>query len=377
MNPPIFLSLFISLLLLAGHVTANDQALTQKQLRDLSSRISGLQKNMRKQEGESRQLSKALRDSEVKIGKLARQIQALDRQLSGLGNHAVNLESKRDALRKELKVRAALIEKQVAQQYQMGNQARLQLLLSQKDPEQVDRQIRYFDFVNEALKRDMQAFRTKLADLTGTERELTATEKQMVQKRAALKKEVAELRSSRAQRKQTLAGLRKLISSDSAKLKQLQLDQKRLQALLKEIEKSLNFASIVTDKAFRTLKGKLPWPLKGRVKQGFGSVRNNIRYDGVWISAKESAPVKAVHHGRVVFADWLRGYGLVLIVDHGSGYMSLYGYNQSLLHDIGDWVSAGEVIATAGNSGGRDSDGLYFAIRYKGKPSNPRRWLKK
>ena len=174
-----------------------------------------------------------------------------------------------------------------------------------------------------------------------------------------------------------MASLRKLISSDSAKLKQLKLDQKRLQALLKEIEKSLNFATIVSDKAFKTLKGKLPWPLKGRVKQGFGSVRDNIRYDGLWIQAKESAPVKAVHHGRVVFADWLRGYGLVLIVDHGSGYMSLYGYNQSLLHDIGDWVSAGEVVATAGNSGGRDTNGLYFAIRYKGKPSNPRRWLKK
>ena len=198
MNPPIIFSSLLSIvlsLLLAAATTvmstsayADQQKLTQKQLRNLSSRISGLQKTMRKQEGESRQLSKALRDSEVKIGKLARQIQALDRQLSGLGNHADNLESKRDALRKELKVRAALIEKQVAQQYQMGNQARLQLLLSQKDPEQVDRQIRYFDFVNDALKRDMQAFKTKLADLTGTERELTATEQQMVDKRAALKK---------------------------------------------------------------------------------------------------------------------------------------------------------------------------------------------
>ena len=105
-------------------------------------------------------------------------------------------------------------------------------------------------------------------------------------------------------------------------------------------------------------------------------MRNNIRYDGIWIKAPEAAAVKAVHHGRVVFSDWLRGYGLVLIVDHGSGYMSLYGYNQSLLLDTGDWVSAGDTIATVGNSGGRSDDGLYFAVRYKGKASNPKRWLK-
>ncbi|MCP4598767.1 peptidoglycan DD-metalloendopeptidase family protein, partial [Neptuniibacter sp.] len=318
----------------------------------------------------------ALRQSEVKIGKLAKQIQALDKQLSGLGNHAENLEEKRDALRKELKKRALLIEKQIAQQYQMGKQARLQLLLTQRDPETLDRVIRYYDFVNDALKQDMQQFQKKLADLTGTERELSDTEKKMVVKRDQLKLEVKALQTSRQKRQYTLAQLKKTLSSDEAKLKQLKLDQKRLQAVLNEIEKSLNFATLVKDdKSFRELKGKLPWPLKGRVRQNFGTVRNNIRYDGIWIQAKESAPVKAVHHGRVVFADWLRGYGLVLIVDHGSGYMSLYGYNQSLLLDTGDWVSAGDTIATAGSSGGRVDNGLYFAVRYKGKPSNPKRWL--
>ena len=350
-----------SFFLNAGLAVAQDkQALTEKQLRELSSKISGLQKSMRAQEGESKQLSKALRESEIKIGKLARQIQALDKQLSGLGSRAENLEDKRDALRKELKQRASLIEQQVAQQYQMGTQARLQLLLTQKDPEQIDRQIRYFDFVNEALQQDMRLFREKLKDLSGTERDLSDTEQAMVNKRAALKKEVAALRGTRDIREKTLASLRTAISSDGARLKQLQLDQKRLQTLLEEIESSLNFATIVTDKAFTTLKGKLPWPLKGKIRQSFGTISNGVQYDGIWIDAAESAPVKAVHHGRVVFADWLRGYGLVLIVDHGSGYMSLYGYNQSLLHDIGDWVSTGDEIATAGNSGGRSTKWIIF-----------------
>lgn len=363
-------------LLVSALQAADKQVLTEKQIKQLSSRISSLQKNMRQQEGESRQLSGELRKSEVAIGKLARQIQALDKQLSGLSEHAEDLEEKRDALKAELKKRAELIEQQVAQQYKMGNQARLQLLLTQRDPETLDRMIRYYDFINDELRNDMQAFTKKLALLGGTERELTETEKKMVLKRDELKSEVTALRASRSQRKETLAQLRKTLSSDEQQLKQLKLDQKRLQAVLREIEKSLNFSSLIKDdKKFSQLKGKLPWPLKGKVKQTFGSVRNNIRYDGIWINANEAAPVKAVHHGRVVFSDWLRGYGLVLIIDHGSGYMSLYGYNQSLLLETGDWVSVGDTVATAGNSGGHEVSGLYFAIRYKGKPSNPQRWL--
>lgn len=374
---PAFIFLLFSLLASSLVLAEDKQALTEKQIKQLNSRIASLQKNMLSQEGESRELSKELRDSEVKIGKLARQIQSLDKQLSGLGSHADSLEKKRDALKVELKKRSELIAKQIAQQYKMGNQARLQLLLTQRDPETLDRAIRYFDFVNEELRQDLILFKTKLADLSGTELELTDTEQKMVLKREELRKEVTALRASQAKRKDTLARLTKALSTDKKKLKQLKLDQKRLRAVLTEIEKSLNFATLVKDdKTFKQLKGKLPWPLKGKVKQNYGTVRNNIRYDGIWIQASEAQPVKAVHHGRVVFSDWLRGYGLVLIIDHGSGYLSLYGYNQSLLLETGDWVAAGDTIATAGQSGGRTQTGLYFAVRYKGKPSNPKSWLK-
>ncbi|WP_415904308.1 murein hydrolase activator EnvC family protein [Neptuniibacter sp. QD48_55] len=374
---PAFIFLLFSLLASSVVLAEDKQALTEKQIKQLNSRIASLQKNMRSQEGESRDLSKELRDSEVKIGKLARQIQSLDKQLSGLGSHADSLEKKRDALKVELKKRSELIAKQIAQQYKMGNQARLQLLLTQRDPETLDRAIRYYDFVNEELRQDLILFKTKLADLSGTELELTDTEQKMVLKREELRKEVTALRASQAKRKDTLARLTKALSTDKKKLKQLKLDQKRLRAVLTEIEKSLNFATLVKDdKTFKQLKGKLPWPLKGKVKQSYGTVRNNIRYDGIWIQASEAQPVKAVHHGRVVFSDWLRGYGLVLIIDHGSGYLSLYGYNQSLLLETGDWVAAGDTIATAGQSGGRTQTGLYFAVRYKGKPSNPKSWLK-
>ncbi|WP_299183855.1 peptidoglycan DD-metalloendopeptidase family protein [uncultured Neptuniibacter sp.] len=367
---------FFLLLLSVSLSAADKQGMTEKQLKKLNSKISTLQSSMRNQEGESRALSQQLRKNEVKIGQLARQIQSLDKQLSGLGVHAKGLEGKRKKLKSELHKRAALIEKQIAQQYKMGNQARLRLLLTQRDPETLDRQIRYYDYVNQALQRDMRAYRQKLSELSGTERELTETEQTMVSKRDQLREEVSSLRRTQQQRADTLAKLKQTLSAGDNQLKQLRLDQERLKAILLEIEESLNFATLVkTDKSFRQLKGKLPWPLKGRVRQNFGTVTNNISYDGIWIQAKAAASVKAVHHGRVVFSDWLRGYGLVIIIDHGDGYMSLYGYNQSLLLETGDWVGRGDLIATAGNSGGRDQDGLYFAIRYKGKPSNPRRWL--
>lgn len=186
---PAFIFILFSLLAPSVVLAADKQALTEKQIKQLNSRISSLQKNMRSQEGESRELSKELRDSEVKIGKLARQIQSLDKQLSGLGSHADSLEKKRDALKVELKKRSELIAKQIAQQYKMGNQARLQLLLTQRDPETLDRAIRYYDFVNEELRQDLILFKTKLADLSGTELELTDTEQKMVLKREELRKE--------------------------------------------------------------------------------------------------------------------------------------------------------------------------------------------
>lgn len=135
----------------------------------------------------------------------------------------------------------------------------------------------------------------------------------------------------------------------------------------------------VSNRPFKELKGKLPWPTQGKIIKQFGSARatNKVRWQGLMIASDEGAPVHAVHHGRVVFADYLRGHGLLLIIDHGDSFLSLYAHNQMLYKEIGDWVSAGEEIATVGQSGGQDQAGLYFELRHQGKPTNPNSWLKK
>ncbi|MCK5122394.1 MAG: peptidoglycan DD-metalloendopeptidase family protein, partial [Methylococcales bacterium] len=130
-------------------------------------------------------------------------------------------------------------------------------------------------------------------------------------------------------------------------------------------------------KEFAKLKVKLPWPVKGRLVKKFGAHRSGSRWDGVLIQAKEGANIKVVTRGRVVYADWLRGYGLLTIIDHGKGYMTLYAFNQSLYKSVGDWVDAGAVIATVGQSGGQSSAGLYFGVRRKGKPVDPVKWCRK
>ena len=130
---------------------------------------------------------------------------------------------------------------------------------------------------------------------------------------------------------------------------------------------------------FGKLKGKLPWPVVGKPSNRFGRYRNgtSLRWQGLTIPSTEGNRVEAIHSGRIVFADWLRGSGLLVIIDHGDGYMSLYAHNQSLLKEIGDWVNPGDTIATVGNSGGQQRSGLYFEIRHNGKPTDPKRWCKR
>jgi len=377
----IFARICLPLLLLfslMSVVHAADGQASEAQIRKLKKDIASLQKQLSKSEGEASSLSSQLRKSELAIARISKQIRALDKQLSRLGSHAGSLEGKRDALRKELNKRALSISQQLREQYKLGQQPWLQVLLMQKDPEELSRMMRYFGVINSELAGQIKSFKTRLAQLNNTETELSDTEQKMVVKRRQLKLEKNDLEKNRAQRAKTLAAIRGEIKSDQQRLARLKANRARMEKVLKEVRRAIDKVALDRDgKAFRELKGKLPWPVKGKIRRGFGSVSDNIRYDGVWIATKAGRDVKAAHHGRVVFSDWLRGHGLVMIIDHGGNYLSLYGYNETLQRDVGDWVSAGETIATVGASGGRTEPGLYFAIRYKGKATNPKRWLAK
>ena len=183
----------------------------------------------------------------------------------------------------------------------------------------------------------------------------------------------------RAQRAKVLDELDTALKDQHARLAALGKDEKAMIDLIAKLRDI--FADIPKQLAgaepFAQLRGRLSWPIRGQVVSGFGSRENGDQTSaGLLIAAKEGSEVHAVSHGRVVYADWLRGYGLLLIVDHGDGYLSLYGYNEALLKDVGDWIDAGDAVATSGDSGGRKSPGLYFELRYQGKAVDPRGWLK-
>ncbi|MBE9399124.1 peptidoglycan DD-metalloendopeptidase family protein [Pontibacterium sp. N1Y112] len=355
---------------------AADGQASDAQIRKLKKDIASLQKQLSKSEGQASSLSSKLRKSEVSIGRISNQIRALDKQLSRLGSHAGSLEGKRDKLRNELNKRAVSISRQLREQYKQGHQPWLQVLLMQRDPEEISRMMRYFGIINGELANQIKSFKSRLEQLNNTETELSDTEQKMVVKRRQLKLERDDLEKKRKERGRTLAAIQGDIKSDQKRLARLKADRQRMEKVLKQVQRTIDKAALARDgKDFRELKGKLAWPVTGKIRRGFGSVADNIRYDGVWIAAKAGRDVKAAHHGRVVFSDWLRGHGLVLIIDHGGNYLTLYGYNETLQRDVGDWVSAGETVATVGASGGRAQPGLYFAIRYKGKATNPKRWL--
>lgn len=369
--------LMVLLLILQGNLLmAADKQATEAQIQRLQKDIGALQSSIRTQQGERKSLQQALRDSEAEIGQLGNQLADLEQKLAQLGSRAGDLEQRRDALRASLAASTDQLQRQLRKQYRLGNQPRLQVLFNQRDPAQIDRMLHYFDLINGELVAQLTLYQQQLAGLESTELALDETQSELLVRRNELKARQERLDAARAERKATLAMLAKSIDSKQGRLKSLDADRRQLESVLVKIEKALKEAKMAREaRSLPQLKGKLSWPVDGRLVRAFGNTDSGISYDGMLIAAQAGREVRAVHRGRVVFSDWLRGYGLLLIIDHGGGYMSLYGHNQRLLKEPGAWVDAGDAVATVGNSGGYTEPSLYFAVRFNGKPTDPARWL--
>ncbi|MBQ0755880.1 MAG: peptidoglycan DD-metalloendopeptidase family protein [Amphritea sp.] len=372
------LTVFLTTLLLSlcVPVFAAQEKATETQITSLKKSISELVNTLGTLKGERKSVQQKLRRSDKSIGELAQEILRLNKQLKGAEARLNKLERKKTPLLKSLKQEAVRLEQQLRQQYKTGTQPRLQLLLNQRDPEQVSRMLQYYDRINQTLSQRLQNFREGLIKLEQAENDIRSAQQDIFDRRDLLKARSDDLESVRKERRVVLSQLEKKLSSGSQQLKSLKADQQRLEQLLTQIRSSIEKISLGgNDRSFRELKGRLPWPAKGSLSRRFGSKSSGIRFEGILLSQRSGQPVKAIHHGRVVFSDWLRGYGLLTIVDHGGGYMSLYGHNESLLREVGEWVSGGDQLATIGSSGGSTKPGLYFALRYKGNSTDPLKWL--
>ena len=364
-----------SLWLSGGLLAQNPQA-TEAQLEQLKRDIVLVQKRMSAREQERQVEQKALAEAERAISRVSAELAALDNELRALNENMAGLQSQRSRLEAALDERRSLIHQLIQEQYRQGRQPRLMLLLKQEDPDRLDRMLRYYDYLNAELTHQLTTYQEQLENLGTTRLQIGSTEEEIALRREQLAQEQAQLEDAKNARQAAIARLSEAQQQEQQRLANLRRDQQELEELLAEIQRSLEAARLAQDsQEFANLKGQLVWPIEGRLLRAYGSQRSGVAYEGLLISGQSGTQVKAVHHGRVVFSDWLRGYGLVMILDHGGGYMSLYGHNQTLLREPGEWVSTGQTIATVGNSGGHEEVGLYFAIRHQGKPVNPSEWL--
>ena len=353
-------------------------AVDQKQrLRVITSKIHGLKKNLQQEKKQRQKLQADLRHVEVSIGKLSKRLRQLVADIGEKNQQLQQLQGQQQQYKKQVMEQRAMLAKQVNFAYRLGKYEYLQLLLNQQKSGLVDRSLTYFSYFNQARLTIVHRLQATVHSLQVTENKIRQHQQKLKGLRQREQAEQTRLKKYHADRQQLVVKLTKSIKKKDHRLLSLLTSKRALEAVIRKIPtQSLTTAN---RQPFARRKGKLPWPLQGKIIRHFGSAvaQNRLSYNGVLIKAQPGQAVRAVSGGKIVFADWLSGFGLLMIVQHNGQYMTLYGHNQSLYKRTGDWVNEGDLLATVGKSGGYYQSGLYFEIRHRAKPLNPERWCQK
>lgn len=410
--------LAFAFLCLLGTASADERAEARQQIEAARQDIAELQKLLKQIEQEKSGVQKQLKTTESEMGELEKQVDTLQQEIDRSESELERLNDEKTTLEGARIEQQRLIGTQARAAYQNGRQEYLKLLLNQQNPEKFSRTLTYYDYLNKARFEQVASFNETLRQLANVEAGIEEQRSKLAQQQDGLRERRNQLAEVRKERQQTLAKLSSDLSTREQKLQARRQEQAQMERVLKTIEETLARQAREAEQArqrellaererqrqqqqatgssaapgplvsstgasfggpFAQAKGKLPWPVDGRLVARYGTPRGGdarTKWDGVLIGAAVGSQVRAVHGGRVVFADWLRGAGLLVILDHGNGYLTLYGHNQSLLKDAGDIVKAGEPIATVGTSGGQEAAALYFAIRQQGRPSDPAQWCR-
>lgn len=372
----VLLAVFICLTLSLDTLADNKQ---QQELEKLKVSISSLEKKLRKQRKEKNMLQQKLEIVERNVVDLDKKIRAVSKKITKTENNLSRLNSDKNKLEQRINKQRSIIAEQIRAAYKTGNEEPIKLLLNQEDPELLSRILKYYDYLLDARSKKIDQFTADIESLKITLSKIETQNTLLADSKKELEKDKQQLASSISQRKATLTKVTQSLQSNKQQLNQYKKQRDELEAVVQTVGEAAKAIPPAQDyPSFALSKGKLNWPVRGRLTAGYGSKRSEyLRWQGWLISAKKGASIKSVHHGRVVFSDYLRGFGLLVIVDHGDGYMTLYAHNKELLKETGDWVQSGETVARAGNTGGLTNTALYFEVREKGKPLNPRLWLSK
>jgi murein hydrolase activator len=341
--------------------------------------IKALAEQQRQTEGERGEAVSALRTKETELARVAKDVHALDEKLAAQQGELDQLDAERARLETALKAQRDALAALLRSAYALGRNEELKLLLQQNDVAAIARVLAYNRYFQRARVGRIDQLSVDLEALAKVQDSIRAKTAELAATRDARAAEGEKLEQERAERETLVDALEAKLKEQGARAAALGKDEKALAALIEKLRDV--FADIpkqISGAApFSSERGRLAWPVQGKIARAFGAVdESGRRSSGLLLAAKSGTAVRAVSHGRVVFADWLRGYGLMIIVDHGEGYLSLYGCNETLLKDIGDWVNAGETIATSGASGGQKTPGVYFELRAKGQAVDPKSWLR-
>ena len=387
----------------------------KEDLGDLQERIQSLKKELDNNQAAHKDAADALKDSETAISQANKKLFEINQKQKQNKNTLVSLKKESLNLNEKLSAQQKQLSSLIKQQYVHGNQSYTKLLLQNKNPSQISRDIQYYSYIAKAHAKLIDEMQGSLVKVKTLNSETAATLQTVADLKAKQLAERKALEQQKQEKSKVVKSLSSQITAQRNEIKKLKRDEQNLSNLVERLAKIVAKApkKVVKRKAeskitaskkpddsqtkatsqtiakneetpsntyagssFAALKGKLNLPVRGDVTNRFGSSRSDtgVSWKGLFIRAAEGSDVKSVASGRVVFADWMRGFGNLIIVDHGSGYMSLYGNNQAVLRQVGDEVSAGDPIAAVGNSGGNESNGLYYELRRASKPFDPLSW---
>jgi len=364
---------------------------SEQELRELRGRIEKLQADLAAAEKSSGEAADQLRESERAVSAAQRTLFDLAQRRRALETELEAIDARARKTRSGLAEEEALAGKLLRLQYQQGAPDRLRLALEGRDAATVARHIEYYNYIQRARAEIIARLRVKADELTALARDATARREELARNEADSVAEARSLERERAARAAVVTRLAGEIAKGRREIGKLKRDEARLAKLVEEIARAIAKQSqgkqgepvdevadaSVSAKAFEALKGRLKLPVRGELMNRFGAQREEAgsTWKGLFIRAVTGETVHAVADGRVVYADWLRGFGNLLILDHGKGYMSLYAYNDGLLRQVGERVRGGDAVAQVGASGGSAESGLYFELRRDGKPFDPLRWV--
>lgn len=370
-----FRSILLTLLLLPGLAHADKQADLEK----LRKRIAAMQQEIEKTSESKSEAADELRESERAISVNNRRLHELAQKQQVANRELTQLQQRAATLDRELQEQQLLLGRLLYQQYlDGGEQEYIKLLLNNDDPNQIARELRYYEYIARERARTLKSLHNSLSRLQSVADQARQKSNEIASLRADEQEQRTHLEKDKRARQQMLQKIALQLNQQRREIGRLQKNENRLSQLVDKL------AHVLPDSTpaaipFRSLRGKLVLPVKGKLLNHYGTRRpeTTLLWTGWLLRAAANHPVKAVAAGTVVYADWLRGFGNLLIIDHGQGYMSLYGYNETLYKQVGDTLRGDDIIATVGSSGGNVDSGLYFELRFEGKPLDPKPWFRK